>query len=296
MITLQETLDDQEDLHKLCAKRGNPTVDAVGSNGFYGHGDIYKRYAELPYTHPLNGFVPHGIATSDWYWENLNSFPVPYIYCFPAYRQEGYRKRTSKEVILSASPFSYVVKMLEDQPKPERSGTLFIPAHSTKFVAVKHNYDKLAEKLLSFDDKYQPIDVCLYWKDVLLGAGEPFLAKGMKVVSAGHMYDRLFLYRFYHLLSMYKYTSGNVIGSHIFYAIKMGCAYFNTGFEYHHTASPKVLKRDVWLQGRRNVKIAQMFKVPIDTPTQKQINLAKYYLGEDYLKSSKELRRELLRK
>ena len=295
MITLEDTLDEQKDLARLCANRGNPSVDIFSPNGHYGTGDVYKTYADLPLTIPLNGVVPHGVELDpDWIWYEEIISPVPYIYCYPEFRQSIYRRHTDKKVILSTSPFIYVVDMLKGQPKPIREGTLFFPSHSTEHIIVQQDYNNLAKRLLALNKKYQPVHVCIYWKDYLLGAAKPFQDRGIPIVSAGHIYDRLFLYRLYHLLSQYQYMADNELGTQLFYGIKAGCAHLHIDFKCTRLAPKAVLKRDFSFkksyEHQRN--IARVFNQ--QTPTSEQKELADYYLGAAYFKTREELRNDLL--
>ena len=295
MITLKETLKAQGDLYRLCKKRGNPNIDAFRGNGFYGVADIYKTYAQYPLNKPLNGIVPHGVSTnSRWLWNEEVRASVPYIYCYPKFREEVYRKRTNKRVISSASPYAYVVEMMKKQEKPPRQGTIFFPAHSSKQVVARQDYGKLADILLTLPEKYHPVDICIYWKDFLLGAAKPFKERGYNVVSCGHRYDRQFLYRLYHILSQYSYISGNSVGSYLFYGIRTGCTFFYLDFEYKQVASPAVLRRNGCGVTKRRKKIVQTFKLRVNKPTPKQLQMVNYYLGLDYLKTRKNLKKDLM--
>lgn len=297
MIGLAQVLDEQKNLNKLCANRGNPTVDRFRGNGFYGMADVYKTYARIPVETPLNGVVPHGPYLSDtWLWKAEAKANLPYIYCYPEFRQAVYKRHTNKKIVLSACPFIYIEHMLKDELKPERNGTLFFPVHSSKCVSIQQDYNKLADKLVSIDEKYQPIDVCIYWRDYLAGAAEPFLQRGLRVVSAGHIYDRLFLYRLYHLLSQYQYASGNKLGSHLFYTVRSGCSYFNIDFSYKFIASPRALRENCEdIKAERRNEINQIFEMQTQASTEKQQDMVNYYLGAAYFKTREELRREILR-
>jgi len=307
MITLQEVLDEQKDLPKLCAKRGNPTIDAFHGNGYYGVADIYKTYAEVPLNKPLNGIVPHGVGFDPkWVWSGAAKANVPYIYCYPDHCQKQYKRDTNKKVILSASPFVYVMEMLKNQPKPERRGTLFLPLHSTRFVIIQQDYEELANLLLTFDEKYQPVHVCIYWRDRLLGAAKPFQSKGIPVVSAGHMFDRLFMYRLYHLFSQYQYTSSNLQSNSLLYGVKAGCTFFHTRLPFKPVASARILKRDAGnINTKHMTKLGRAFaprsdttgaflwEERNDTTTPEQKRLVDYYLGTAHLKTKKQMRHDM---
>lgn len=283
-------------LQELCANRSNPTVDVFHGNGYYGMADVYKAYASVPVETPLNGIMPHGVSLSNtWFWQAEAEAKLPYVYCYPKLRQAVYKKHTNKKIILSASPFIYVKTMLEDEPKPERNGTLFFPIHSSKCLKMHQDYDELAEQLLALDECYQPVDVCIYWRDYLAGAAEPFLQRGIKVVSAGHIYDRAFLYRLYMLLLQYQYVSGNELGSHVFYAVSSGCSYFNIDIPYNIIASAYAMRHS-WegIKTKRWNDIRKAFTVPVETPTKKQQEMVNHYLGTAYFKTRKTVRKEIL--
>lgn len=295
ILTLGRTLKEQQNLGKLCADRQPHTVEKFGGSNFYGVANIYKQYAGLPLTKPLPGIVLHGVSLhTHWVWIREANAGVPAVYCYPEFRREIYEKH-GKKIILSASPFAYAAEMLKGQAQPERKGLIFFPTHSSHHITSKYNGDILAEKLSEFDDKYKPITICLYWKDYLLGAAKPFQERGFKVISAGHMFDKLFMYRFYHLCSTHKYASGCDIQSQIFYSVKAGCIYFTTEFPYHHIGDkPGALDRDMGKGGKHVERVREAFRNPTDMVTSGQKELVDYYLGMKYFKSRKGLRNDLL--
>jgi hypothetical protein len=157
-----------------------------------------------------------------------SSREFPVVLCYPPYRERSYREHTDKRVVLSAAPFLYVAEMLKNEPRPERSGTIFFPSHSTHWNTAHMDYELMAKQLTLLPDQYQPITVCIYWRDVNLCRHIPFQDCGIKVVSAGHIYQNpYFLHRLYHLCSLHRDASGNAPGSHLFYSVTAGCSYFH---------------------------------------------------------------------
>lgn len=298
VLTLQDTLASQGDLSRLCADRPLDTHEIFEPNAFYGVDSVLKLYAGLPQTYALKAVVIHGVHLTDsWVWRAEAQAPVPVVFCYPPYRQRAYASCTTKEIILSASPFVYVAEMLKTQPRPERRGTIFFPMHSTHWNTAHADYEQLADELAQLDDEYQPVTVCMYWRDVNLGRHLPFQKRGLSIVSAGHIYDGYaFLFRLYHLCSIHRYACSNGFGSHMFYAVNAGCAYyhFHNG-EYSYEIGPvgyadNLPETDTAIEQ----ELASLFSDPRPIMTEEQLRTVDYYLGTSYLRSPRELRQQLL--
>lgn len=290
MLTLQEVLDGQADLDSLCADRELITPEIFAPNDYYGMAAVVKQYAGLPPESPLKAIIPHGICLDDNYlWGAERNSALPMLFYYPPYRRRIYEEKTDKVLIPSASPFLYVSELLKGHQSPERKGTIFFPYHSTNHVRAQMDLEKLASMLNSLDDEYKPVTVCIYWKDYLHGHHRPFLERGLRVVSAGHIFDPNFLYRLYHLCSQHRYACGNALGSQVFYSIKAGCSYFHMEFAYETLAAPEILERDTSKETHRQTELRQLFSVPGPEPTAEQVDAVDYYLGGEYLRSSAEL-------
>ncbi len=304
MLTLEETLVQQEDLLHLCQDRPLPIDELFVGNSFYGANYLLKTYAGLPLEQPLKVVVPHGLSFSDTFvWTAELSAPLPVLWYFSehvgqAYRQALDRVGGSKLLTPAASPFVYAAALLQDQPQPQRQGTLFFPSHSTHGVTAQLDFAGLAAALAQLDAEYQPVTVCLYWKDLQLNRQLPFQQRGLRVVSAGHMFDPLFMLRLYHLCSMHRYAAGNETGSHMFYALQAGCSYFhfNPLDRVTYTAASETIRKrhfsDTPLS--KTQEIEALFAKPAPQPSQQQLDLMAYHLGTQHFKSPAALRQELL--
>jgi glycosyltransferase involved in cell wall biosynthesis len=302
MLTLEETLASQNNLYQLCAVRPFEIHEIFSGNAFYGHDFILKKYTDLPLNYPLKAIIPHGIYLSDAVWEPEIQSTLPVIFSYPSYREQAYihsleDKGIHKVVIPVASPFLYLLELLKENPKPERKGTILFPAHSTHFVTSQADWESLAEELINLPEEFQPITACIYWRDIELGQHLPFQRRGMRIVSAGHMLDWNFLFRFYHLCSIHRYSTSNEFGSHIFFSIKAGCSYFHLDkIKCSYTAAnDEILKRDAPQTPENREKILlSLFKNPQSHMNTEQMEIVDYYLGTKYLKSPEELRQQLL--
>ena len=296
MITLEQTLLQQKDLTTLCSDRPLKTRETFTPNAYYGNDFILKQYASLPNKHSLRVIIPHGIDISDnFLWEAERDSTLPAFLCYSSLRKPLYNS-TNKKIIHSAHTFVYLTEILKEQPSKNKKGTIFFPIHSTHHVTVQTDFEAMAKELISLDKEYQPITVCIYWRDYNLGHHLPFLKRKLCVVSAGHIYDPLFLYRFYYLCSMHHYSASNSIGSSLFFSIKAGCSYFPLdNIKYSHTATSQILKRDTSHPSlERKTTIKTLFKNPQPFTTTRQMETIDYYLGTQYLLTPLELRHQLL--
>lgn len=224
--TLEDVLAEQGDLAALCRDRELSTDEICTSNAYYGGSLVLKLYADWPLDRPLKVAIPHGPQWNDYFWVFEVAAPVPAMLVYSEHVLALHR-HTSKVNLHTAAPFVYALRVLEEQPKPERRGTLFFHSHSTHWSTTKTDAAALAQRLTLLPADCQPVTVCVYWRDYHLGYHRPFVERGLRVVSAGHIFDPLFLFRLGHLLSVHKYACGTDMGNHIFYAVKAGASYFH---------------------------------------------------------------------
>ena len=296
MLSLDEAIDDQSDLGKLCSARSLETKELFEPNSFYGMNSVIRKYSEIPLNKALKIIFPHGLSfSSNYIWVAEKNANIPCIYFYSPHRYKIYKNETNKVVLPAASPFVYLVELLKKHTEHKRKGTIFFPSHSTHHVTSTIDFEKLAIDLGQLDDKYKPISVCIYWRDYNLGHHKVFKEKGFKIVSAGHMFDPLFLFRLYHLCSMHKYSASNELGSHLFYSVKAGCSFFFMNYKQAvRKAQKNILERDTSTPDQEIVnKLVKLFLSPTDKLTTEQLNTVDNYLGVKNLKTPGELRAEL---
>ena len=141
----------------------------------------------------------------------------------------------------------------------------------------------------------KPVVVCIYWKDYLLGHHLEYINRGIKVVTAGHIYDPLFLLRLHDICRNFKYSTSNDIGTHLCASVYSGCNFFYTDVSNIYFDNPKQLPmahssiyRDI-----KNKSI-QLFNKPIDHISISQKSFIDEYIGTKYFQSRKELKRLII--
>lgn len=302
MLTLEEVCNQQTDLTSLCADRPLKTCELFSGSAFYGSSAILKAYTGLPQDYPLKGVVPHGpFLIQDFIWQEELDAPLPVIFRLSPDEQTTYQQAVKtqgldKVIAPLASPFLYLMELLKDMPKPDRRGTLFFPAHSTHHVTTQMDFEALADQLVNLEPEYQPVTICLYWKDFNLGHHIPFQNRELPLVSAGHMFDPWFQFRLYHLCSLHRYAASNELGSSVFYATKAGCSYFYLDqVKAVPIAKQAVLERDAPpVSSCYEVQLRSLFNQPQPQVTLAQQDLVDYWLGASHLKTPDQLRHELL--
>jgi hypothetical protein len=263
----EEALAQARNLAHVCAPRNLDTREIFEPNAFYGSDGVLKAYAGLPPEEPLKLVVPHGVVFDEAYvWVKERQACLPAVLAYGENRERIYRRATGKVVIRSAPPFAYAARLLEGEPAPQRSGTLFFPSHSTHRITWHADFDGLAEALLGLDGKFQPVTVCLYWRDYELGRHLPFARRGLPVVSAGHMFDPKFLFRLVHLCRAHAYAASNVLGSYLAYAVIAGCRFFFLhGFEARHSQEVAAGGDDISAPGETGAALQRAFAQPYET-------------------------------
>lgn len=278
-----------------------PQRELASVNTFYGHADVLRKYADVPGDEPIYGIIPHSPAPDPSFVWNGERLPhVPAVLCYPDYRIAAFEWATSKAVLPAASPYVYVARLADSTSQTERRGTIFFPSHSSHHVTVDQGAERLADALLQVEGPYIPVTVCMYWRDVQLGRHRPFLDRGFGVVSAGHMFDPLFLFRLHELCSRHRFASGNKIGSHIFLSVASGCTYVQLGpvgstppsyteVRRRRTSQEgvRVPDRELDLRAVRNVRATFLGPSP-DPDAQRRAS--DYFLGSQHAVSPEDLR------
>ena len=287
-----QLLSEANDIDRLCRPRDLRTPEIFAPNAFYGNDLVLKRHAGLPPDLPLKAVVPHGIVFDRSYvWEREREALLPAVLAYSDDRAQAYARATRKLPIRSAVPFAYLPKLLGEIPPQERSGTLFFPGHSSHRATAGADFAGMADALARFDAKYLPVTVCIYWRDHELGRHKPFLERGLRVVSAGHIFDPEFLFRLFYLCQSHRYAASNHVGSSLLYSVLAACRFFMLpGFGVTYTGVREHLEQDRSHGGQVMSELAGAFAAPVDEITARQSSLAAGICGLDHLLAPEELR------
>lgn len=197
---------------------------------WYGLARVFTDLADLPRGFPLRPLMPHhGIVMEEV--EPLPYYatsPLPVLVSRPAFIPL-YNQGGKRPVLAVGNGQVHYRRQRNIIPDRAARGTLAVPTHSTHHVQALFDAEAYAEELLRLPEAFQPVTVCLYWKDLLLEQHLPFMKKGLRVVCAGHLFDPNFTANFYRHLRAHRYVTGNAIGSHTVYALEMGIPYFLSG-------------------------------------------------------------------
>jgi len=292
MITRQQAFDDQNDLDALCKDHSQATSERFEPAAWYGNSMALREYASI--REPLDYVVPHGIALHSWIWKNEIDAGLP-AYIYQTNRLPLYRQRFSK-VIHGAAPFLYALALVGDPPT-ERRGTIFFPAHSTHHARVNMDIDALADKAANLPAEFQPVAVCIYWRGHLLGDDQPYKRSGLRIVSAGHMFDEQFAYRLAYLLQAHKYAASNDIGTQLFFSVAAGCSFFHIPHEFGFSGPREDFVNDAVVSKPPEMMtyFEQLFSERRERMTTEQIGVVDEYISRSQFKAPDALRRELKR-
>lgn len=169
-------------------------------------------------------------------------------------------------------------------PRPNAKGTLAFPAHSSLHNETVTDWYKYAEELKALPEIYQPITVCLYWKDLLLGRHEPFLKAGLKIVTAGYFFDPLFCQNLYQYLTSSRFITSNEVGSYTFYGLEMGIPFFLHGDPVVYEALDNLSARNDPEFQKQYQKLMAAFRVVLTEQgvkiTKEQEAMFAHYVGD----------------
>lgn len=240
----------REELVALAETQDKPqnTPEWYSPNDFYGIATALKSYAGVHPGYAIKATIQHGGALSG-VWDLDMDYPLPAHICFSHYRCQYNKPHTSK-VCKAIGPYIQYVRphldeeRLEAERKRLGRNLLVFPLHSTHRVVNSFDPDEHFAHVREVARHFDSVRVCLFWKDILTGLAEHYLAAGFEVVSAGHMFNPLFLPRLKSLLSTASVTMSSLYGTYIPYSVAMGVPHYMHRIEFKHLADGELLARD----------------------------------------------------
>jgi hypothetical protein len=169
-------------------------------------------------------------------------------------------------------------------------------AHSTHYVDVDYDADRfmalLEERARDFDD----VLVCLYWRDVLRGAADRFLARGFRCTTAGHLYDRDFLVRLHGIICSAAAVVTNEIGTHVSYSAVLGRPVWLVSQSIDYSADSDDALRASLMPDMEHANITRMralFAEPADELSAEQREFVEELTGVGEVRSPEAIRQLL---
>jgi len=223
----------QENLAEICRETEPGSSEMTVMNQAYGLGGMFRQLASVPEHEPLGfayehvmPFDPDKVLACD-----LNDMLPVFLTSNPRH-VEPLRQAGIERPIAAGFGIHYAQAALERTgtwpPPSSRQGTLAFPAKSTIGFNRSFDYAAYAAYLKNLPEEYQPVAVCIYWKDYLQGRHKAYLDAGIPVYSCGSFFDPLFFWRFIELCSLFRYSCSNSIASSYPLSVHCGCHFFES--------------------------------------------------------------------
>lgn len=195
-------------------------------NDFYGHAAILKKFVGFKKSYIIKAAIEHGIFFAIDFWDMDVNAPFPAIFTMSNERKLFLEKVSDKKVFAIGPYINYAEhalseKQLINEKKRLGNNMLIFPAHSSHRVDTNYNFDILLDQINKIGKDFDSIRICLYWKDILRGFDKFFKEKGFECVSAGHIFDPMFLPRLKSIIELSTATASNLFGTHVGYSIFM---------------------------------------------------------------------------
>ncbi|GAA4426775.1 hypothetical protein GCM10023188_09190 [Pontibacter saemangeumensis] len=287
-------LYQQDDLEEICRDRPLITSEKHEPNDFYGQASILKRYCGLDESKPLKLVYEHSLKLHSNIWELDLKTGFPTAFTSSKERLKCFKKSKKFEFVIPIGPPVLYAKDLVEKElrnnnnssKVERKGTIVFPSHSTHHISAEFDSVAFINQLKGLADEFKPIVICIYWKDFLDNKHVIYEKYGFEVISAGHIYDKDFLLRFYDICRRFKYSYANNLGSDLFYSSLCGCQYFcDYNLKVNHNNPKNYELYDADIEANQNKKKAQsLFEKPSEL-TYDKIKFIESIAGTSYKKS-----------
>lgn len=210
-------------LKDIASARNNHINDTFEESERYGQGFIFRKFGFYPQFLPLRVVIHHGPSQWDFVEQHIFNYKNYNIgFYSDRFVNELKDNKSFRKVFKIMSPFAFYRNSKKIKPSNFARGSLFFYAHSTYWTDNDTSFDELLTKFKEMPEEFQPIDICMYFVDIQKGLHEKFIEFGYNVYCAGNWYNRYFIKNFYEILTKYKYTFSNLIGSYTFYSVECG--------------------------------------------------------------------------
>ena len=285
------------DIQRLAQNRPLQTPEIYEPNDFYGHATILKEYMNLPNTYQIKAAIEHGAGIGGNIWEKDIDNRLPAIFTSSRYRAEILKEHTNKKIFMIGPKIKYAdhildQKAIKNEQKRLGNNMLAFPAHSTHHIDVHYDIRQYCKHLQNLGKNFDKIRVCLYWKDILRGFDKEYNRFGFEVITAGHMFDPLFLPRLKSIIETATFTTSNMLGTILGYCVISNKPHLLVESEVEMTSESmnKLLECTNFTNQSDVMEIRQNFKKLDDQITPKQNEIVNKYWGVSEFKSKDEIK------
>ena len=268
-----------------------PKHELGAANVFYGIAQIIKSYAQVPERYSLKCTYTHMFYGRPWKSDFDSSLPICMVWGDAM--RNAFMEYTTKPIFTVGPPICYAQclysqKEIADEKKRLGKNALIFPAHSTHYANTIYSPSFLLKKARWLKNDFDSIRFCIYWKDYILGNAKAFLESEFECITAGHIFDPLFLPRLKAIISVADHTFGNALGSHSGLSIGMNVPHSIFYQKLSHSGDIYYAKADEYV--RELKKLSELFYEYSSVITAEQKKVVDNYWGFSNVKEPGELR------
>ena len=294
------------DLNKEVEKIKNTQYSCIDFFNWYGFKKIICELYDLNPSKYLGARVFHSVFLSEYELYLKQSIEAKTPVLCNRLSQVDYlikKGRNSKNTFATGGLFPLYRRLKNITQNEDAKGTISFPVHVSRHCDITTSYEEYIEKIKKLPEQFQPVDVCLHWRDIENGIHEVFLKNGINVYTAGHCNDPDFCDNFYEILRHYKYATCNyIMSTSLLYAMEMRINVFIYGDE---ETERKNASGEIY--GMTEEEIKEYERAHIDTynklfPKYPETEIKQevlpeltYIMGLDKQSSKKEIRKALLK-
>lgn len=251
----------------------------------YGNRSVLLSHAGLSWMRRLPVAVQHG-----WYLYAIAaecSSDPPEMWVWSERIAKDFEKYFPAERIrIVGSYFCYLYNSVKHKlPSCIPLGSIVIPSHSTGDISYEYAVAEYARRLNELGDEYKPIRVMIHPLDLDEEYVNEYRNYDFEVVCNGNGKD--FIENFIKNVHGKKYCIYPEAGSGLLYAIYMGLRPLHLTVESIHTN-----RGNLWMKDKPSAEEDRVWKLMCLEPTP---SLVEKELGVEYLLSSREMRRVLIK-
>lgn len=273
------------------------TPELHKSNDWYGHATLLKKYAGLPNVYRIHAAIEHGPFFGNFIWPQDIENSLPAIITFSKTRAQILIKKTHKK-IFSIGPYIHYAnyyatkRRLATEKKKLGNNLLVFPVHSTNEVQREYDIDELCQEIKKVGKSFDTIRICLYWKDIKRGLVSIYEKYGFTCVTAGHVFDPVFLSRLKSMVYLSSATMSNSVGTQLGYSVFMKKPHYIFRQKVSFKGGEKDTSRALTAANTIQYKnLVRAFSKPNNNITSGQYVLANSFYGFDQIKTPKQLKR-----